>query len=47
VPFDVKETRTAKAWPYNGPCFRIHAGLENVDDLIADLDAGFDRLRSA
>lgn len=26
---------------------RIHAGLENPDDLIADLDAGFGRLRAA
>ena len=47
VPFDVREMRTAKAWPYKGPCFRIHAGLENVDDLIADLDNGFHRLRAA
>jgi len=30
-----------------GPCFRIHAGLENIDDLIEDLDAGFGRLRAA
>jgi cystathionine beta-lyase/cystathionine gamma-synthase len=27
-------------------CFRIHAGLENVDDLLADLDTGFRRLRA-
>jgi cystathionine beta-lyase len=46
VPFDPKEMRTATRWPHKGPCFRIHAGLENVDDLIADLDAGFKRLRS-
>jgi cysteine-S-conjugate beta-lyase len=25
---------------------RIHAGLENIEDLLADLDAGFNRLRS-
>ncbi len=25
---------------------RIHAGLENVDDLLADLEAGFSRLRA-
>jgi hypothetical protein len=25
---------------------RIHAGLEDSDDLIADLEAGFTRLRS-
>jgi len=46
VPFDPRETRTATKWPHKGPCFRIHAGLENVEDLIADLEAGFERLRS-
>jgi cystathionine beta-lyase len=47
VPFDPKEVRTATSWPYSGPCFRIHAGLEHVDDLIADLEQGFRRLRAA
>jgi len=46
VPFDPRETRTATQWTYKGPCFRIHAGLENVEDLIADLETGFERLRS-
>jgi cystathionine beta-lyase len=46
VPFDPRESRSATRWPYPGPCFRIHAGLENEDDLIADLEAGFKRLRS-
>jgi cystathionine beta-lyase len=46
VPFDPRETRTATQWPHRGPCFRVHAGLENVEDLIADLEAGFKRLRS-
>jgi len=46
VPFDPREARTATRWPHQGPCFRIHAGLENVEDLIADLEAGFKRLRS-
>ena len=47
VPFDPRETRTATQWPLRGPCFRVHAGLENVEDLIADLEAGFKRLRSS
>jgi len=47
VPFDPREARTATRWPHRGPCFRVHAGLENVEDLIADLEAGFKRLRSA
>jgi cysteine-S-conjugate beta-lyase len=46
VPFDPREARTATQWPHKGPCFRIHAGLESVEDLIADLDAGFGRLRA-
>ena len=47
VPFDPREARSATKWPHAGPCFRIHAGLENIGDLIADLEAGFGRLRAA
>lgn len=47
VPFDPRELRSATRWPYTGPCFRIHAGLENVEDLIADLALGFERLRAS
>lgn len=39
--------RTAKKFETAGPLIRIHAGLENADDLIADLDAGFERLKKA
>jgi len=46
VPFDPREARSVTEWPHRGPCFRIHAGLENVEDLIADLEAGFKRLRA-
>src|SRR3989442_2610693 len=42
-----RTSTTATQRPHKGPCFRIHAGLENVEDLIADLEAGFKRLRSA
>ena len=45
MPFDPREVRSATRWPYAGPCLRIHAGLESQDDLIADMDAGFRRLR--
>lgn len=45
VPF--KPHRTATDWKGEGPCLRIHVGLEHPDDLIADLDAGFARLRAA
>jgi cysteine-S-conjugate beta-lyase len=30
-----------------GPCLRIHAGLEDPDDLIVNLEAGFARLNAA
>lgn len=39
--------RTARAFAADGPVLRIHAGLENADDLIADLERGFARMRSA
>ena len=33
--------RTVGAWKAEGPVIRIHAGLENADDLIADLEQGW------
>ncbi|AOJ09147.1 cystathionine beta-lyase [Burkholderia mayonis] len=39
--------RTATQWKREGPLLRIHAGLEHPDDMIADLEAGFSRLRAA
>jgi cystathionine beta-lyase len=47
IPFDCTSYRTATRWQPEGPALRFHAGLENVGDLIADLDAGFARLRAA
>ena len=38
--------RTAKPWQGRGPLLRLHIGLENPEDLIADLEAGFERMRS-
>ena len=38
-------TRTAQPFPAVGPVLRIHAGLEDAGDLIADLEAGLGRLR--
>ena len=46
MPFDPREARSVRRWPHAGPSFRIHAGLEAIEDLIADMDAGFKRLRS-
>jgi cysteine-S-conjugate beta-lyase len=39
--------RTARPFAAEGPVIRIHAGLEDAGDLIADLAAGFDRMRTA
>lgn len=39
-----ERTRSATDWAADGPTLRIHAGLEDIDDLIADLDAGLRRL---
>ena len=39
-------TRTVSKFEAEGPVIRIHAGLEDADDLIADLAAGFDRIAS-
>lgn len=40
-------TRTATKFGAAGPVIRIHAGLEDPDDLLADLDAGLQRLKNA
>jgi cystathionine beta-lyase len=47
IPFDCKAYRTATSWEPGGPGLRFHIGLEDLDDLKADLDAGFARLRAA
>lgn len=39
--------RTAHPWREPGILVRLHVGLEAVEDLIADLQAGFDRLNAA
>lgn len=44
LPVEPEKVRTATQWPHAGQTLRIHAGLENVDDLIADLAAGFERM---
>jgi cystathionine beta-lyase len=45
VPFDCTTYRTATQWNPGGHTLRFHIGLEDLDDLKADLDAGFARLR--
>jgi cystathionine beta-lyase len=47
IPFDCDGYRTATKWAPGGPSLRLHIGLENVDDLKADLDRGFAALNAA
>lgn len=42
-----EHSRTAVPWQGHGPTLRLHIGLEDPQDLIADLDAGFTRLRAS
>ncbi len=41
IPFDCTAIRTATRWAPGGPTIRLHVGLEDVGDLIADLERGF------
>ncbi|WP_158784494.1 cystathionine beta-lyase [Pantoea sp. BAV 3049] len=43
-PEELAAIRPAGGVDFSGTLVRVHIGLENVDDLIADLAAGFDRL---
>jgi len=45
IPFDCASYRTATTWNPGGPALRFQVGLEDMDDLIADLEAGFARMR--
>jgi len=42
IPFDCTAYRTATKWAPGGPTLRLHIGLENVEDLKADLVRGFE-----
>ena len=41
LPVSPAKQRSATRWEFPGPGLRIHAGLENIDDLIADLETAF------
>ena len=47
IPFDPSEYRTATKWKAEGPALRIHVGLESADDLIADLQIGFEAMKNS
>ena len=46
VPTTGFVTRTAGSGKFEGPVVRLHIGLEDVDDLIADLDQGLAVMRA-
>jgi cystathionine beta-lyase len=47
IPFNASSYRTATKWEPEGPTLRLHIGLEDVDDLRADLEAGLKRFAAA
>ena len=44
IPIYPERTRTASRWEAGGPMLRLYVGLEDADDLIADLADGLARL---
>lgn len=47
IPFNCADYRTATKWAPGGPALRFHIGLENVEDLKADLARGFEAFHAA
>lgn len=47
LPVDPQHFRTVTPWTAEGPVVRLQIGLEDTDDLIADLAAGLERFRKA
>jgi cysteine-S-conjugate beta-lyase len=47
LPFEIAKYRSATKWTAPGPLLRLSVGLEDADELIADLAAGFARLNGA
>jgi cystathionine beta-lyase len=47
IPFDCEAYRTATKWAPGGPTLRLHIGLENIEDLKADLERGFAAFNAA
>lgn len=47
LPSDPAKMRSATEWAPGGATLRMHVGLEDPEDLIEDLSAGFDRLNAA
>jgi len=41
LPCEPEITRSVRPCPYNGRLLRVHAGLENIEDLISDMKDAF------
>ena len=44
---DPAKYRSATHWNPGGPLLRLHIGLEDPDDLLADLEQGFEQMKRA
>jgi cysteine-S-conjugate beta-lyase len=44
IPTHPERVRSVTRWDAGGPCLRLHVGLEDPADLLADLEDGFARL---
>ena len=47
LPAHPEKSRVVKPWDGKGPLVRLHVGLEDTDDLLADLEAGLGRITLA
>ena len=47
VVADIEKYRSATQWNPGGPTIRLHIGLEDPDDLIADLEQAFGKMGEA
>ncbi len=47
IPYDINRFRSVAPLNDDGVLLRLHAGLEDAQDLIADLEQGFERLVAA
>ena len=44
---NITPLRTATRWADDGPVIRLHIGLEDPDDLVADIEQGFGKMKAS
>ena len=47
LPTQPEKLRSATTWDASGTTLRYHIGLEDPEDLLNDLEAGFGRLQTS